>query len=299
MSDPAYILVNEPFSGQGIRVVGLSNQIVLGRRTIRQSQFGKETIEVWGATNITSAKAFQIDCLSDERCSDCELEQNPPTFSLTVRWAFDRTDSSWIAGQLTEETWELGFPESQQLLATHPYFIASSGSWATEVEAANHALATGTKPALGLYATQMSRYVCLRQNGVDYWNPYNVVLIHKLRMYKSQVSATWQKFYENVGRSHLQSDLPTLPEEITAALSGLKYPTYDVGGAVDPSGVTASSIFWVKKPPSFQMVGRNPRGPRDITETFLGAGKVSAVLYPAKIGRTAAAMELWDPKYTP
>jgi hypothetical protein len=299
MSDPAYTVVTEPFTGQGIRIVGTANQIVLGRRVIRQSQFGKETTEVWGATDITSAKAFQLDCLADERCSDCELEQNPPSFTLTARWAFDRTDSSWLPGQYTEETWELDFPESQQLLATHPYFTNSSGAWPTEVEQANYALATGEKPALGSFPTQMGRYVGLRQNGVDYWNPYNVVLIHKLRMYKSQVNSTWQNFYANVGRAHLQADLPTLPAEIIAALAGLKYPTYGAGGAVDPSGITAASIFWIKKPPSFQMVGRNPKGPRDITETFLGAGKVSAVLYPAKIGSTAAAMGLWDPIYTP
>ena len=126
-----YTEITEPVSGQAIRVIGTAGQIVLGRRTIRQTQFGKETIEVWGATDLTSAKAFQQDCLEHEGCSDCELEQTPPTFTLTARWAYDRTDGSWMPGQYTEETWELDFPESQQLLATHPYFTNSSGSWPT------------------------------------------------------------------------------------------------------------------------------------------------------------------------
>jgi len=295
----SYTLVDTAFPGSDIRVVGTANQIVLGRRTIKQSQFGKETIEIWGATDLASAKEFQTACLEDERCSDCELDQSPPTFTLTARWAFDRTDAGWLPGAYIEESWELDIIETQQLLATHPYFTASSGLWPTEVEAANHALATGAKPALGTFPAQMSRYVSLRQNGVDYWNPHNVILRHKLRMYRSQPAETWQAFYENIGRSYRKADLPDLPSEIESALAGLQVPTYAVGGAVDPSGVSAAHLFWVKKPPAFQMVGRNPRGPRDVAETWMGAGKVSAVLYPAKIGLTSAGIGLWDPLYTP
>ena len=295
----AYIPIDTVVAGADVRVVGTANQIVLGRRTIKQSQFGHETVEMWGASDLSSAKEFQTACLDDERCSDCEIEQAPPRIDITVKWAYDRTDVSWLPGTYIEETWELDIIETQQLLATHPYFTASSGLWPTEVEAANYALATGAKPALGTFATQMGRYVGLRQNGVDYWNPHNVILRHKLRMYKSQPAATWQAFYENIGRSYRKEDLPSLPTEIEAALAGLQVPTYAVGGAVDPSGVTAAQLFWVKKPPSFQMVGRNPRGPRDVQETWMGAGKVSAVLYPAKIGLTSAGIGLWDPVYVP
>lgn len=296
-----YTLVTE--TAEPVRVVGTANQVVLSRRTIRRTRSGYETIEAYGATSLTSAKAFQVDCLNDERCSDCDLVQEPPDITLTVRWAYDRTDSSWNASNSVEQSWEMESMESSRPLASHPYFVAAyvAGSGTTimdRIVLADNAIATGKKPdTTGDYAVWMQRYAGLKIHGVEDWVPHGVILRRKSRIYKSIPDAVLQSLYNDINRSYELGEILNVPDEIRIALQGLTFPTYNDAGDIDPNGRSATKLMWIKKAPQFSMVGRNPKGPRDVVETWIGAQYVSAVLYPPHTGLVSAS-ELWDPKET-
>jgi hypothetical protein len=243
-----------------------------------------------------------VDCLNDERCSDCEIIQEPPDFTINVRWAYDRTDSSWGSSTSVEESWEFEAMEASKPLASHPYFAAAYVAGAgklimDDIVKADYAIATGQKPDVsGDYAVWMKRYAGLKAHGVDDWVPHGVILRRKTRVYKSLPDNVWKGYYENVHRSFLTSELPaSIPNEITLAIEGLTFPVYDDAGGIDPTGTSDAKLVWVKKAPQFQMVGRNPKGPRDVVETWIGGQYISAVHYPSAIG-TCADNDLWDPQ---
>ena len=303
MSNPAYTVVTDPVAGQEIRVIGDPTQITLSSRNIKRVPFGFETLETFGATSITMAKAFQNDCLLDERCIDCEIEQVPPDITIKVRWAFDRTDTSWSTQQ-SEISWELDLLEASKPLSSHPYFanVYISPDWmSSEIANADSALATGQEyTASGVFKVWMQRYAGLRGFGVDEWNPLLPLLVKRTRIYTSSQAHVWANIYANINRAFATAELPEIPDEISAAIAGIKvvqYPAPDgaSGGSVDPASTSQANFFWVKKAPKLAMAGKNPHGPRDITETYMGAQLVSAVLYPAASG-TCAALGLWDPK---
>ncbi|MFA6063955.1 MAG: hypothetical protein WC736_15310 [Gallionella sp.] len=293
-------------------IVGTTGQIVLHSSMVRGAAFGLETVEEYHITNGQEeiARKFMNDCWLQETCIDVtRRNQCGDNTIIEVSWAYDRGDAAWQPGS-DARLWDFEVYDTSQPLMSHPYFgrrtnlsAANLDILLTEMGACDQALALGKKYTLitptapAEVQTIMTRYAGHRYAGCDEWSPITIVLKLRYRLYQSQtgiITGTspygWSTVLSGINRS-VKISAYDPPAHITTALSSVEQWSYSDSNP-DPT-VSNATFAWIRQKPLIALSGRNPNGPSDITEFFVGVQQASAVLFPP--ANVEGVPTGWDP----
>jgi hypothetical protein len=289
-------------------VVGAHGQIVLNRREVRMAAFGMETQEVWQATTLADALAFQVTLLADERVADFRLVQDAgEPFHIEVLWCYDRNNAIWKVGE-DKPLWNVGLVETSMPLELAPYFLgratddASIGDLQTYIPKIDQWMAVGGSFALPTTAAAkkiLQRYAGLRIAGVQDYSPNVVTLVERFRLFSSQtgdVTGTAQSYkylLQAIGMTQTLTKINP-PADILAAVANMSVLAFPEDASLTPY-FPEPVLTWVRQKPEVALTGNNPLGPRDVTLKWFGYQNVAAVLYPPSLGENTGQ---FDPQKT-
>lgn len=270
------------------------NTMYLESREPSRSGSDSQTVDLWNGS-ITAARELYSMYESHSLVDGIALTQNGQKGAVRITWGVSFTegeepeDDPYVDPDAEVSEWSWGFIEVPAPLAAHPYFqeaYSDTGEVIEDEIARCDAAIKRGRPytASGVYAEWTKRYYALRIAGVEEWIQYGVELV-RTHAVNNVIDA--QKAHDGVGKVYgiggvaaNQAHVPNIPQDVVDAIKAIDRIQDYSSAAPDDYNLTPASFEFVKRPPqcAYSVIGDAIR--YDITESWVGLAKWSAVIYP-------------------
>jgi len=268
------------------------NTVVLRSREPSRSGDKTQTVDVWEGTTAAILEFFEE--MNTHRLIDSITPtQNGGKATLRIVWsvlftAGETPDDDPDADEDEGEEWGTDFIEIPTPLAAHPYFqtsyVEGAGSIIEdEIARCDSAIKRGrTYTPNGPYADWVGRYYALRMAGVEEWTQYGIAVS---RRFTTDNRADAVATVDDMGQVIAAAQIG-MPQSVRAVIDNVP-KILDYATALPSShNLIRGDFEFVQRPPQIMTSIVNNVERYDITLTWWGVARWSAVIYP---GGT------WDP----